>query len=142
LSELVTPTVPVSSLLNNLEDPIESVEKEIFNSLSHLERIGVLQPRNRMDLTELLNPVNEDDMYDNGTEEEIKQAVLERRAAEQGREKNAGDGDDLDEVVEVKPSRREALAAASTLSKYVADIDEPFARKLEVISWALVVRPA
>lgn len=74
---------------------------------------------------------NEHNMYDDGTEEEIHQAVLERR----NREKNDGHGveDGSDEVTEVKPSRREALAAASTLSKYVADLDEPFARKLEVI---------
>jgi hypothetical protein len=41
--------------------------------------------------------------------------------------------DDLDEAEEVKPSRQEALAAALILSKYVADLDEPFARKLDVI---------
>jgi hypothetical protein len=41
--------------------------------------------------------------------------------------------DDLDEAKEVKPSRQEALAAALTLSKYVADLDEPFGHKLEVI---------
>ena len=69
----------------------------------------------------------------NGTEEEIKQAVLEQCTAEQGREENAGAGDYLDEVVEVKPSCREALAAALTFSRYVADIDEPFAHKVEVI---------
>ena len=77
-----------------------------------------------MDLTELLNPVTEDDIYDNGTEEEVKQVVLEQQTAEQGREENPGDGRDLDEVVEVKPSHQEALAATSTPSKYVADIDE------------------
>ena len=60
---------------------------------------------------------------------------MERREAEQHGEKNAGDGvdDDLDESPVVKPSRREALAAVSTLSKYIADLDEPFARKLEVV---------
>lgn len=127
----IIPTVPVSSLLNDsLEDPIEAAEKEVSDSLSHLEEIGVLQPRNRMDLDELLNPVNEHNMYDEGTEEDICKAVMERRAAE-----HAGDGmdDNSDERPEVRPSRREALAAASTLSKYVADLDEPFARKLEVI---------
>ena len=81
----------------------------------------------------MLNPINEDDMYDNGTEEEIKQAVFEQCAADQGREENAGDGDDLDEVGEVKPSCWEALAAALSISRYVANIDEPFACKLEVI---------
>jgi hypothetical protein len=41
--------------------------------------------------------------------------------------------DDLDEAEEVKPSRQGALAAALTLSKYIADLDEPFGHKLEVI---------
>lgn len=33
----------------------------------------------------------------------------------------------------MKPSRRDAITAASTIRKYVVDLDEPFARKLEVI---------
>jgi hypothetical protein len=78
-----TPTVPVSFLLNNnLKDSIQTAEKEVVNSLFHLERIWVLQPRNQMDLNELLNPVNEHNMYDNGTEEEIHQVVMEQREAE------------------------------------------------------------
>jgi hypothetical protein len=135
-SSSATPIVPVSSLLNdNLDDPIEAVEKEVSDSLSQLQRIGVLQPWNQMDLGELLNPVNEHNMYDEGTEEDICRAVLERREAEQDREKNAGDGvdDDPDESPEIKPSRREALAAVSTISKYIADLNEPFAHKLEVV---------
>ena len=88
-----------------------------------------------MDLDELLNPVNEHNMYDEGTEEDIYQAVLEWGKAEQHREKNAGDGvdDDSDESPEVKPSWWEALAAVSALSKHIANLNEPFACKLEVI---------
>ena len=33
----------------------------------------------------------------------------------------------------MKPSRREALLAASTLRSYVSDINDPFARNLEGI---------
>jgi hypothetical protein len=36
-------------------------------------------------------------------------------------------------LLEVKPSYQEALAAALTLSKYVADLNEPSVCKLEVI---------
>jgi hypothetical protein len=88
-----------------------------------------------MDLNKLLNPVNKHNMYDDRTEEEIHQAVIEQCEAEQDREKNVSDGaeDDLHEAVEVKPYRQEALAAALTLSKYVANLNKPFAHKLEVI---------
>ncbi|KAG6806948.1 hypothetical protein H0H87_002030, partial [Tephrocybe sp. NHM501043] len=50
-----------------------------------------------MDINELLNPTNENKMDDKGTKEEIEkdihQAVVERRNAEQDREKNNGDDD-------------------------------------------------
>jgi hypothetical protein len=51
------------------------------------------------------------------------------------REKNASDGvdNDPDESPEVKPSCWEALAAVSTLLKYIADLNEPYACKLEVV---------
>jgi hypothetical protein len=80
-----------------------------------------------MDMNELLNPVNENNMHDNGMEEEIHQVVLERHEAEQYREKNASDSvdDNLEEAEEVKPSYQEALAATLTLSKYVAHLDKP-----------------
>ena len=38
-----------------------------------------------------------------------------------------------DEVLDKKPTRKEALTATFTLKSYVADINEPFARKLEGI---------
>ncbi|KAG6855151.1 hypothetical protein H0H87_007589 [Tephrocybe sp. NHM501043] len=44
-----------------------------------VEAIGVLQPHNRMDLDEILNPQNENVMYDNGTDQEIYDAVMARR---------------------------------------------------------------
>jgi hypothetical protein len=47
-----------------------------------------------MDLTQLLNPVNQDNSYKEVTDEEIYQAVLERHKAEQQREINGGDGSD------------------------------------------------
>ena len=43
---------------------------------------------------------------------------------------NGGDNIDI-EMVQVKPTRKEALTAAFALQKYIADINEPFARKLD-----------
>ena len=46
---------------------------------------------------------------------------------------NNGDDNDGDDVITEKPGRRDALAASLTLQKYIADIDEPFARQLEAL---------
>ena len=45
---------------------------------------------------------------------------------------NGGDypADLADEVIEVRPNCREALAASLTLQKFVANMDDPFARRL------------
>ncbi|KAG5340230.1 hypothetical protein C0989_002462 [Termitomyces sp. Mn162] len=68
-----TLSITVFSLLNG--------EAKVSNALSHLEEIGVCQHNNQMDISELLNPANEDKMFNNGTEQEIEKdiykAVLE-----------------------------------------------------------------
>ncbi|KAG6843736.1 hypothetical protein H0H87_001078 [Tephrocybe sp. NHM501043] len=124
--------VPISSLVNNhtMDKALAAAEQKLESSLSHLESIGVLQHKNRMALDELLNPTKENIMHDDGNDEEIYQAVVDRHAAEEGRDVNGSD-DDIDG--NVKPSRREALLAASMLREYVSDINDPFARKLEGI---------
>ncbi|KAJ7337700.1 hypothetical protein DFH08DRAFT_813021 [Mycena albidolilacea] len=42
-------------------------------------------------------------------------------------------GDDREEDTELKPSRKEALQAAATLGQYIAHLDSPFARRMEVV---------
>ena len=44
-----------------------------------------------------------------------------------------GGDDNDDEEINVTPSHRDALAASMTLQRYVADINDSFARKLEAI---------
>ncbi|KAG6871182.1 hypothetical protein C0995_007493 [Termitomyces sp. Mi166 len=133
------PSVSVSFLLNNdpVDTAIAAAEKELANSLSHLEQLGVLQPSNRMALHELLNPVNENGMHDaSGSEMEIFQAVMEHVESEQTREMNGSDVEDLNALstdAKLKPAHHEALKAASTLQAYVADLNEPFACELEDI---------
>ena len=68
----VTPSVPVSSLLNL--EPLEGVdcaEKDITDSLNQLEEHGVLQKRNQMNLNELLNPVSEQGLMGKISDEDI-----------------------------------------------------------------------
>jgi hypothetical protein len=44
LTSFTTPTIPVASLLNDsLKNTTKAAEKELSNSLSHLQKIGVLQ---------------------------------------------------------------------------------------------------
>ncbi|KAF8470337.1 hypothetical protein DFH94DRAFT_637831, partial [Russula ochroleuca] len=96
-----------------------------------LEKRGVLQQRNRMGLNELLNPISEQELVDKVSKEEIFKSVQEMLEAEQMVDVNGGnvDGD----AVEVKPTQKEALTAAFTLQRYIADINSLFAHKLEGI---------
>ncbi|KAG6887083.1 hypothetical protein C0992_000852, partial [Termitomyces sp. T32_za158] len=79
------PTVTITSLIN--ADPVETAlaaaEQEVSNLLSHLEKIGVLQPQNQMALDELLNPIDENIMHNDGTDKDICDTVLEQHQAEQ-----------------------------------------------------------
>lgn len=131
---VTTPSVPISSLLNSQssDDALAHVEKEVLSSLDQLEARGVLRRRNRLNLDEMLNPLSEQELVGMVTEKEIFESVQDVLAAEQLMEVNGGDDVD-DEKTRVKPMRKEALTAAFTLQKYIADINEPFARKLEDI---------
>ncbi|KAF5369186.1 hypothetical protein D9615_009952 [Tricholomella constricta] len=104
-STVPVPTIPVLSLLNKdsgSSDPIVAAEDQVSDALTHLERIGVLQQHNRMDLRELLNLVDEKNLYNEGTEEEIHQAVLARREAEEGQEQNGGNDMDDEETIDIR----------------------------------------
>ncbi|KAG5348955.1 hypothetical protein C0989_006920 [Termitomyces sp. Mn162] len=69
----VIPTVPISSLLNKnlIEVVLNRDEQKIKKSLSHLVKIGVLQPQNWLSLMGLLNAADENLMHNGGGEEEI-----------------------------------------------------------------------
>ncbi|KAJ7477653.1 hypothetical protein FB451DRAFT_1131871 [Mycena latifolia] len=74
----------------------------------------------------------EEQVMEDADDEEIFEAVQKMYADREHREINGGDDDPQDFSGEPKPTRNEALHAISTLSKYLADIDGAFARKLEV----------
>ena len=129
----MSPSVPVSMLLNsNPVDAAEHAEKDVSDGLDELERMGLIQPWNRVDIAELLNPESEQKLVDDISDKEIFEAVTNSHKAAQMLEIMGGD--DVDEDFnDDKPACKDALAAAITLQKYVADINEPFARKLETI---------
>ncbi|KAG6824921.1 hypothetical protein H0H87_010734, partial [Tephrocybe sp. NHM501043] len=82
------------------------------NKQVKVEAIGVLQLHNRMDLDENLNPQNKNVIYDNGTDQEIYDAVMAQHKTEGDME---GNGSDDSDDVEARLSCQEALLAASTL---------------------------
>ncbi|KAG6867332.1 hypothetical protein C0993_004284 [Termitomyces sp. T159_Od127] len=89
-----------------------------------------------MSLSELLNPVDKNVMYDGRDEKQILQAVLEQQEAEENREKNDGDisnDDNPTTIIREKPAHRDALQAVSMLWDYVADMDESFAHEFEAM---------
>ncbi|KAG6839566.1 hypothetical protein C0991_001449, partial [Blastosporella zonata] len=129
------PAVPISLLLNN--DPVDaalaSSAEQITKSLAHLKARGVLHTKNMMSLSELLNPAGENLIHDDSTDKDICEAVLERHEGEQNQEKNGGDDDGEAAVLRPKPLRQNALQAAATLKDYIMDVNEPYARDLELL---------
>jgi hypothetical protein len=122
----------VVDFLENVSD----YECGLTSSLDQLEAHGILLQKNQMNLDseELLNPISliseQEVIVGKVPEEKIFRSVQDMAVAEQMMEVNGGDDID-EETVQVKPTRKEALTAAFTLQKYYADINEPFARKLE-----------
>jgi hypothetical protein len=132
------PTVPISSLLNVEEsggqDPIVEAERRVEGALDELVSTGALQACNRMDISELLNPMNEEQIVDEVTDEEICRAVLDAQEAREEAAKNGGDdGLDDEATLEPYPTRCEVRKAASVINRYIDHVHDPVARKLEAV---------
>ena len=82
-----------------------------------------------MDIAGLLNPAAEMSDIFEATDEDIYQSVMEAKKAQEG----INDDMDSDLLVELGPARNEALQAVLILKRYVQDLDDPFARKLEMM---------
>ncbi|KAJ6629059.1 hypothetical protein B0H10DRAFT_1939957 [Mycena sp. CBHHK59/15] len=74
----------------------------------------------------------EEQVIEDADDEEIFEVVQKMHTDRENREIHGGDDNHEDSSGEPKPTRKEALRAISTLSRYLADIDGAFARKLEV----------
>jgi hypothetical protein len=132
----VQPLVPISSLIHDSPadmDPIVRAEKEVEDALDDLIATGALQRSNRMDIDSLLNPVGESHVLTEVSDVEIYQAVVDAIDARENMITNGGD--DIDEIISIepRPTRRDVLKGVSTIGKYVADWDDPIARKIEVL---------
>ncbi|KIK79619.1 hypothetical protein PAXRUDRAFT_160876 [Paxillus rubicundulus Ve08.2h10] len=83
-----------------------------------------------MDISELLNPTVEAHHTFDATDKDIYEAVMEAKRLQED-----SDGNKLDSAVDgpPPPARNEALQVALLLQRFTKDLDDPFARKLEVM---------
>lgn len=126
------PSIPIASLLSTeIDDPIVQVEKQVEVALDDLVSTGALQPKNRMDIESLLNPIGESQVLTETSDKEIYQAVIDAIEARDAMDINGGD--ELDVVVEPVPTRRELLKAVSTIRKYTDGSNNSLARKIDAL---------
>ena len=140
LSYANQPSITISSLLHDSTsqmDPVAHAKSQVQAALDDLVATGALQKTNRMDIESLLNPAGESHDLTETSDMEIYQAVVGAIHARENMEKN--DGDDLDDcdachtLIEPCPNRREVLKAVSTVGRYIEDMNDPIARKLEAL---------
>ena len=132
-SESANPIIPISSLLDSTtQDPLALAESKVESALDELMSTGALQPKNRMDLEHLLNPIDESQVIEETSDEEICKAVLDARKAREALAINGGDDiDDDDASGDVCPTSQEVLRAGAVIKRYVDGLDSAFARELE-----------
>ncbi|KAJ7655905.1 hypothetical protein B0H17DRAFT_1213889 [Mycena rosella] len=113
------------------DDTIGDAEEVLLDVMKQMEHTGVLQTANMLDLEELVN-MAEEQVSEQLTDEEIKNAVQEKRAGEQDREVNGGDDDNYVDK-DPRPTRGEVLQASAILRRYVRESGDTFTRQMETI---------
>jgi len=137
---LLQPSIPISSLIlhpAHHKDPIGQVENAIAAALDDLVATGALQARNRMDIENLLNPVEESQNMQETSDKGIFDAVMECKKARENAHIMGGDDVDDTSPCEPLPSRCEVLHAALVINRYVQNIDDPLARRVEAVLGSL-----
>ena len=118
-----TPSIPIESLPTAPLDPISHAEATLTTAIDSLVDTGMLRHLDRMDLNEILDPVEESAAAEVWTDEEIFQAVLE------------GDEDSEDasqaEPILPQPTRQEVFSAVEVLRRFTVSMDDVDARRLE-----------
>ena len=101
-------------------NPVSEEERLITEALDILEATGAFQRSNRMDITELLNPVAESSHVFDAGNKDIFQAVMDTKAAQEsskghnGDEVSANGNNDCDEPsTKPPPTQKEALQATT-----------------------------
>ncbi|KAH9158758.1 hypothetical protein EDB89DRAFT_1917457 [Lactarius sanguifluus] len=118
-----TDSLPIASLVHPQEDLVAVAEAQLVTALDELESTSALQRSNRMSISEFLNPPDEAYLVSKTTNEDIFDAVMEARWAQEG----------VDNPVDPIPTRAEALQMALGLSRYTMDKDEDLLRKMDLV---------
>ena len=79
-----------------------------------------------------MNPAAESHNIFGASNEDIFWAVMDAKEAREGGSES-DPKDDLDAAAEPSPTRSQALQASLFLKRYIADMDDPAARKLEAM---------
>jgi hypothetical protein len=98
-------------------------------ALDQSQSTGVLHQKNRMNIEFLLNSPEENLNIDLATDQDIFEAVMEARKAEDDLDINGGDDDE--EPVSSKPSLSDVRKAVMTITDFLIESDDPHARRLE-----------
>jgi hypothetical protein len=128
------PSLPISALIHDAtthKDPLTHAEKLVVDALDDLESTGALQATNQMSIEALLNPEGEHETMDEATNKEIYHVVINAINTHENINQNGGDDVNSDGPVQTHPSVHEVLQAAATLNRYIDELDDPIARKLE-----------
>ncbi|KAJ2934201.1 hypothetical protein H1R20_g2939, partial [Candolleomyces eurysporus] len=133
------PSIPVSSLLEPTPataapaDSLEAIEKEVEVALNQLESRGALHNSSRMSLEFLLDPPGEHEVLTETADQDIFSAVMSAQAAQELMDINGGDNTDNTPDPEPCPTNLDILQASATIKKFIKEINEPYAHKLEVL---------
>ncbi|KAH9025513.1 hypothetical protein EDB85DRAFT_1982428 [Lactarius pseudohatsudake] len=123
----------INTSTSNL-DPISEAEEALEKILDELQSAGILQQSNRMNIEELLNPVEERN-YMIASDLDICDTVL-MAMGNKGPDADVEDTDD--EPPMPRPARSVTLEAVSTILRSIQDLDTPYARTVEEI---MAVKP-
>jgi len=86
-----------------------------------------------MDIESLLNPASESHVLTETSDTEIYQAVIDAINAHENMEINGGDNVDDNICLKPYPNRRDILKAVSTIGRYIEDLNEPIAHRMEAL---------
>jgi hypothetical protein len=86
-----------------------------------------------MDIESLLNPAGESHDLTETSDAEIYQAVMDAIDPCKNIEINGGDDDNDDTLAEPHRKRSDVLKAVSTIGRYIEDMNDPIARKVEAL---------
>jgi hypothetical protein len=130
-SGILPTTAAYAAFLDELCAEADDGSRGLIETLDELQSRGALQQNNRLTIDDLVD-IPEERVVEDATDEEIVEAVQKMRECQADKEINGGDDDHGDISDVPKITRREALEAVLKLRSYLADVEGPFARQLEV----------